>query len=552
MPRKQRIHRISAALTALLIALNMLLLVPVQTLAAESVSIDTIQALMHEIPKYYQSYCTAESAAVLDACIQQLSAADLTEYSAAELVQIYDALSLSIEQLTYISAELPQIYITTDEECGETMVKETGYVDAQIVIVDTDGSVCEDSVQIKVRGNSTARVLKRSYTFKFPKKRNLLGLGKGKKWALLANCLDPTMIRSYTAFEIAKELKIEYASSHCFTEVWVDGNFKGFYELIEPVQEGSDRVDIDIERNGGMKDFLIQYEALMYDEGKCYFLADDFRFKLMEPEDVTEEQLRYVQSVTAEIVQTIKRMDYAEISTVIDTESFAKLYLLNEYLKNVDFDYSSVFFYYKDGIFYAGPPWDFDLSAGNQSETESEKYRRALQTSGLFANSQFFAYLCQCEEFMEEVRQLYAAHYAFFAQIHTEGGLLDRIIQEHAAAIERNRQKAGWFPGTGYYLARVPDETYEENVEYLRNWLRERNTWLTTYFDVFSILLIGDLDENGEVQPVDAVVLKDYLLSARKLTEAQLLVADINQDGTVNASDLSLLKQILMQDLPNS
>lgn len=29
---------------------------------------------------------------------------------------------------------------------------------------------------------------------------------------------------------------------------------------MEPVQQGKDRVDIDIESNNGMKDFLIEYE----------------------------------------------------------------------------------------------------------------------------------------------------------------------------------------------------------------------------------------------------------------------------------------------------
>ena len=30
---------------------------------------------------------------------------------------------------------------------------------------------------------------------------------------------------------------------------------------------------------------------------------------------------------------------------------------------------SSVFFYYKDGKLYAGPAWDYDLSAGNINDT---------------------------------------------------------------------------------------------------------------------------------------------------------------------------------------
>lgn len=542
--------RFFAVLTAILIAVSGLYHPAFFTYAEEDISAETILALMEEIPKYYNLYCTEESAAALDACLEQFSPEELPDYSAEALSALYDALCAGIGGLTYQTAEIPQIYITTGEACGETMTKETGYVSARIVIADTDGSVIDDNVQIKVRGNSTARVLKRSYTFKFSKKYDVLGMGKAKKWILLANCLDPTMLRNYTALEIAHELGLEYASEHRFTEIWVDGIFKGFYELTEPVQEGKTRVDIDVESNGGMKDFLIQYEQTMTDEGAVYFKAEGLRFELKSPEDVTEEQRDYVQSVMTEIIQALKRLDYAEIRTLIDTDSFAKLYLLNEFLKTVDFDYSSVFFYYKDGILYAGPPWDFDLSAGNESSSESEKYARAVETSGLFANQQLFSYLCQCEAFMLEVRELYAEHAAFFSQLYPEGGFLDTTVQTYAAAIERNRTKAKWYPGAGYFLARLPDETYEENLEYLRNWLRERDMWLSEYFEIYAApSQRGDVDADGVVDVTDAVLLARYLSEdyTVRIPYAGLASADVDGSGSITLEDVLAILRMIVQ-----
>ena len=91
---------------------------------------------------------------------------------------------------------VPRVYVTTDEGNGNSIVKADGYVGANIKIEDVDGSVLEDKASFKVRGNSTALAEKKPFTFKFSKKKDVLGMGKGKKWALLANCFDPTLMRN--------------------------------------------------------------------------------------------------------------------------------------------------------------------------------------------------------------------------------------------------------------------------------------------------------------------------------------------------------------------
>ena len=98
---------------------------------------------------------------------------------------------------------VPRVYVTTDDGNGNTIEKADGYVGANVKIEDVDGSVLEDKASFKVRGNSTALAEKKPFTFKFSKKKDVLGMGKGKKWALLANCFDPTLMRNYIAFDIA-------------------------------------------------------------------------------------------------------------------------------------------------------------------------------------------------------------------------------------------------------------------------------------------------------------------------------------------------------------
>ena len=158
---------------------------------------------------------------------------------------------------------VPQIRVTTENGNGTALQKEDGYQNAQITITDTDGSVLTNNCQLKVRGNTTALswIEKKAFTVKFDKKTDVLGMGKGKKWALIANAFDPTLLRNYMALSLAKKLGLAYTSEFAFVRAVGGRLFRGCYLLFEPVQEGSDRVDIDIESNEGKKDFLIEYEG---------------------------------------------------------------------------------------------------------------------------------------------------------------------------------------------------------------------------------------------------------------------------------------------------
>ena len=182
---------------------------------------------------------------------------------------------------------VPRVYVTTDDGNGNTIEKADGYVGANIKIEDVDGSVLEDKASFKVRGNSTALAEKKPFTFKFSKKKDVLGMGKGKKWALLANCFDPTL-----------------------------GVFKGCYTLMEPVQQGKDRVDIDIESNNGMKDFLIEYEYNREEEGVTYIKSNGYRFALSEPEEPTAEQLEYIQEKVDIMTAAMVSKNYDRITEV--------------------------------------------------------------------------------------------------------------------------------------------------------------------------------------------------------------------------------------------
>ena len=449
------------------------------------------------------------------------------------------------------TAEVPKLYITTDNGSGLSLQKEDGYTDAHIKVTDNGESVADESVVVKVRGNSTAMARKKSFTFKFSKKRDLLGMGKGKKWALVANVFDPTLLRNMTIFTLAKELGLDYTSNFKAVEVWIDGSFRGCYVLFEPVQEGKERVDIDIESNDGKKDFLIEYEASRDEEGNTYFTTHDLRFLVSEPEEPDDEQLAYITNTMDDIITTIRSLDREAIAEKIDIGSFAKFYLLNEYAKTFDFTVSSVFFYYKDGKLYAGPPWDYDLSLGNTYPPYGTRATLGSQTYGWYCNrgyiyhNNLYRYICQNDWFLGEVKKVYSQHYRAFENISAYGGLLDTMRDAYSDVFDRNYSTAGWRVSKSWInIMRQPDATYAGNYSYLKNWCEQRNAWIANEFDV--AFLRGDTDANMDVSVDDVTESQRCLAEFSDVDpERVFLRGDVDGDGKLTINDVTAVQRFL-------
>ncbi len=450
----------------------------------------------------------------------------------------------------------PRIVVTTENGNGTTLQKEDDYQNAAISITDTDGSVLSDNCSFKVRGNTTAMtfVTKKAYTFKFDKKKDVLGMGKAKKWALLANTFDPTMLRNYMGFELARHFELPYTSEHRFVELFVDGSYRGCYELAEPIQEGKERVNIDIESNDGKKDFLIEYEAQREEEDTTYFKVDGLRFIASEPEDPDEDQLAYITDTMTGIINTMKTGSREEIEAVIDVPSFVRFYLLNEYFKTMDFDMSSVFFFYQDGKLYAGPAWDYDMSTGNiNDKLVSSRPKNTVKPDGILQNNKnLYKYIGSKDWFVDEVKKVYEDNYDYIIGISAENGLLDTWSTEYKALFDRNWTV--WSPSRWWYnYQKQPLSTYQLNLDYLKNWLNERNAWLFDHFDLFSYeYLRGDADGNGRVDVLDATTIQRLLIGvAVPNNDGHISLRAAMRSEALSVIDATIIQRYLVSETDN-
>lgn len=420
--------------------------------------------------------------------------------------------------------DLPVVVINTTNKDGLSLTKADGYVTADIAVTDPDGQITAEAGKVKVRGNSTAEAPKKPYTIKFDSKQNVLGMGSAKKWVLLANWFDKSFLRNYLALSLAAQLNLQYTSSCAFVDVYMDGQYMGNYLLTEQVEEGKNRVDID-SSNG---DFLLEYELVREEEDVVYLNTPiyNYRFQINEPEEPTEEQLSGINRALKALETAISTNDMKEIAKVIDIDSFVDFYILNEYLKNWDFGYSSTRFYYKDGIFYAGPVWDYDISSGNTLEDD-----RGYDSADIWCGQIWYQQLMENKEFKNMCLNRFIGLQDTLKGLYEDNGFVDQAYDTYKEAFERDHVLAGW-PQASVLDSSLT--TVEKNVDALKNWLKERNEFLYDYWDCDSI----SVDYTGYYHAVEqARGLTSWNFSAYEDLRAALSV-DLTAD-TVTQEDIA-------------
>ena len=445
-----------------------------------------VREQIDNLPANYQQYAS-------DYLLNEINTYESLS-SAKDIRKVGEDIKLFIDgKAFYKENDFPTIYFNTTDSVGNSLEKIDNYVPTQIVFVGNNGQIIkDDNGKIKVRGNSTADAEKKPYNFKFDVEQDLFGFGYSKKWSLLAECLDPTMVRDRVFFTLAKEMGMDYVSDSEYLMVYVDGEYKGAFLLAETADVKDGRLEINLD-NG---DIAFEYEAEREDEESVYeYTEHGWRFVLNDPEQPTEEEKDNFLDTIYGFDEVVYSVDYQWIRDTIDIESFAKLYLLNEVAKTIDFDYSSVKFYKKDGTIFAGPPWDFDLSSGNYSvhyhyqayvgDTKEEKAEIMNSYSDMWAQRNLiFNALTDYPQFNEVVQTYFDQYEALFRSVYQDGGIIDQIINEYGSLFESNYASvseggAGWDVSKAYSeLEKERFSTYEENVQYLKKWMENRINYL--------------------------------------------------------------------------
>lgn len=270
----------------------------------------------------------------------------------------------------YQLTNLPTVSIHTENNV-EPFDKETE-IPSQLTIISDDGTkLLSEAGSTRERGNFSRTFPKRPYRIKFDAKQNVLDApAKAKKWTLINNYGDKTLMRNLLAFHLSRILEMPYTPYGTAVDVFLNGEYKGCYQLCDQIQVHKKRVNITEmtpEDNSGEAltgGYLIEVDAYA-DQEVSWFTSDYYTrvtIKSPDEDEITTQQKNYIRNHYSKMEKSWR--------TYLDTDTYLRHFLVGEMSGNTD-TYWSVYMYKQrgDDKIYTGPVWDFDLAFENDNRT---------------------------------------------------------------------------------------------------------------------------------------------------------------------------------------
>lgn len=372
-------------------------------------------------------------------------------------------------------------------------------------------SFAERSGKCKIRGhgNSTWKTTftqKKPYLLKLESPASLLGMKGARKWILMANACDRSMLRNYYAEYLTHNVwsKMRWNPQSRYVTLFINGKYRGLYSITEKVEVEDNRVEFKSEG------FLAEIDS---HSGRPYSFSTDsrLRFNIRSPKSTKENYEKW-----AEKLESLEKLLYSDdwncaegYKKYFDMDSFVDWYLLSEYSKNYDANfYNSVFMNYDYSAekLYMGPAWDHDIGFGNtsKSSTSPGSYGSLLSNNAwvqmfnffdplknssaaknyegfLINQSHWYNRMFGDDEFVSLVKKRWAE---------TREPLKKSIewIREQGRDLEEAAEmndsvwhllgSASWPRAPGY----KERKTYRSEVEFLVDWCEKRIEWLDSVF----------------------------------------------------------------------
>ena len=407
----------------------------------------------------------------------------------------------------------------------------------------------EDVKKIKGRGNTTWEQPKKPFNVTFSDAVTVDGL-TDTKFSLLANYQDATLMRNRILYDLSNEVGMPYAPDSRFVDFYVNGIYQGSYQMSQKIELGEEHVvNLPDNAEGVTSDFNFILELDNLDnqtpDPEDVVISSEINRAILKGPDLSEDalisagQLSFMQQKFRELENALYNGGTLEqLAAVVDLDSLAKAYLINELGRNIDGGLRSTYFTYsaQEGIFYAAPVWDFDCALGNLTSTAREGLQTADKTGWFTKNvkisgTSYINALAQAfnlsgtvdgktyedivknawaKEFMPAINNIILNA----GQATGENGRLMSIVSYDdnlSASAEMNYLK--WpVPTYGNGFTWIPDaspegyaETYEGMTAYMKNWLQTRATWMTDELAsfVYSAPATVQVELNQEVYYAD-------------------------------------------------
>lgn len=335
---------------------------------------------------------------------EQTSGVSANDYSSPVRYSILSAYNETRNYTVTINhSALPVVYIKTPNDTPITS-KTDWLENASITIMNTDGTTdyTNEKLQIRGRGNSTWGYPKKPYALKLDSKAAILGMPKHKRWILLANWMDRTLMRNDVAFQISKQTGLAWTPRGKFVEVVLNGKHIGNYYLCEQIKVNENRVNIaemketDVDGDAVTGGYLMELDVYYDEVNKFKSAVRGLPYMFKEPdEDVLQPvQLNYFKNYVDKmesVMYSDNWLDTREYANYMDLESFVDWWFVYELAMNGEPGHPKSSYMYKDrlGKLTAGPVWDFDWGTFTPGGSHSFCIKSAIYYDRLFRDPQF-------------------------------------------------------------------------------------------------------------------------------------------------------------------
>lgn len=491
------------------------------------------------------------------------------------------------------ATSLPTIYLTSTD----AKTQGRSYVDsskqntttAALKMIDADGREISTGIkELKARGNSTfTYAAKKSYQMKLETASDLLQNGENvKTWVLLANYFDATLMHDKLFKDMAAALGMPYTASCDWVNLYYDGEYRGVYLLSEKNAVKDTGINItDLEAayedlnpaygtnmststgtnayggsytyTTGLTDptditggYLLELNHNAPDEVNGFVTKQGKGVNVKSPEWCGDAAMKYIseyyQAFENAVYATDGNGNYTGINEdgkhyydYVDRDSLVKIFLLQELALSPDGFISSLYFY-KDanGIMYAGPIWDQDMTLG----TGWSKYISPDTTD--------YHYLADALIRIPDFREAVIAYYneTFAPQANAliaENGTIYGYASHLTDSAEMNFVlwpyiRVGDPSNAGHIWKNA---TYASVLADMQNWLTQRIAKLNVTF-AETVFVMGDVNGDGDIDIFDVYALCRYL-AGYEVEGFIYANSNVNSDGDVDIIDAWTLQRRL-------
>ncbi len=362
-------------------------------------------------------------------------------------------------------------------------------INIRIRMFDQQGEAVLDPMYgfINGRGNNSWDTPKKSYSLSFDDPVDLLDMGPAFRWALIPNYSDRTKINNKIVYSFAKESGLEWTPECEYINVYFDGEYCGLYLLSEKIEVDEERLPIG--ENGLLFKKELPMRLDIVDNG---ILTDHGNvIEITYPKEVSS----YHKELIAEKVQTMEDslldLNSDAWRDVIDLDSWAKCYLIDELFDNLDAGIASANFYMKeDGRFYRGPVWDFDsiMLDNPESMIADTRFRQP------FSSNDYYYYLNQRKEFRSRCEELFETVFRPLIKKYTDSEI-DQISNRISKARETDAIRWGYHISSG-------------NIYDFKNYLLQKADFMEEYW--------ADREKYCKVLVQDSIFYRTFMVEKGK------------------------------------